>query len=48
MMQRLTCEACKGKVQAQPSMCAGARSPCGDLQNCMASQHWKVVLVDGA
>jgi hypothetical protein len=28
-------------------MCAGQRARCSDARNCMASQRWKVVIVDG-
>jgi len=47
MMQRLTCDACKGRGGPHVSMCAGKRPPCRDPQNCMASLRWKVVVVDG-
>ena len=60
MMQRLTCDACKGRVAAPggggsggggggavAGVCVGLRPPCRDPQNCMAGQHWKVVIVDG-
>ena len=47
MMQRLTCDACKGRGGQQASVCSGTRPPCRDTQNCMASQRWRVVIVDG-
>lgn len=47
MMQRLTCDACKGRGGPHTSMCAGQRPPCADPQNCMASLRWQVVIVDG-
>lgn len=47
MMQRLTCDACKGRSGPHTSMCAGQRPPCTDPQNCMASLRWRVVIVDG-
>ena len=48
MMQRLTCDACKGRgVQQQASMCAGQRPPCRDPHHCMACLQWRVVVVDG-
>ncbi|KAL4428086.1 hypothetical protein ABPG75_002175 [Micractinium tetrahymenae] len=46
MMQRLTCDACKGRGGPHASMCAGQRPPCADPQNCMASLRWRVVIVD--
>lgn len=46
MMQRLTCDACKNRVVQGAGMRAGRRPSCRDLQNCMASQRWKVVIVD--
>ncbi|PSC75396.1 DNA annealing helicase and endonuclease ZRANB3 [Micractinium conductrix] len=47
MMQRLTCDACKGRgVQQQASMCAGQRPPCRDPHHCMACLQWRVVVVD--
>ena len=48
MMQRLTCDACKGRGPAQPGgAAAGQRPPCRDPQNCLAAQRWKVVIADG-
>lgn len=47
MMQRLTCDACKGRGGQHISMVQGQRLPCRDLQNCMAAQRWRVVIVDG-
>jgi hypothetical protein len=47
MMQRLTCDACKGRGGPHTSVCAGQRLPCKDPQNCIASQRWRVVIVDG-
>ncbi|PRW44334.1 DNA annealing helicase and endonuclease ZRANB3 [Chlorella sorokiniana] len=46
MMQRLTCDACKGRGGQQASVCSGTRPPCRDTQNCMASQRWRIVIVD--
>lgn len=47
MMQRLTCDACKGRGGQQASVVSGTRPPCRDTQNCMASQRWRVLIVDG-
>ena len=47
MMQRLTCDACKGRGGPHTSVCSGSRPPCRDTQNCMAAQRWRVVIVDG-
>lgn len=47
MMQRLTCDACKGRGGQHVSMCAGQRPPCRDPHNCMAALRWQVVIVDG-